>query len=80
MHFVNESVVDQAERCAGIHDGRVGSTTELLSVYGGARGVNLPGALATVCVGIVDAGLCGIGRFESGLVNVAKGVEALWYA
>jgi hypothetical protein len=61
LHFVDESVVYQAKSCASVHDGRVGSTTELFSVYRGRCGVDLPEALATVYVGVIDGGLCGIG-------------------
>lgn len=61
LHFVNESVVYQAKSCAGVHDGRVGSTTELLSIYCGRCGVDLPETLATVYVGVVNGGLRGIG-------------------
>jgi len=67
-----ESVVDEAESCAGVSDGGVAGAGDGLAGDRSTGRLELPEAL-----GVVDRGVAWRGTVRGSLVDVAEGVEAV---
>lgn len=70
-----ESVVDEAESSAGVHDGSVVAASNSLAVDGGTCRWDLPESSAAVNIGVVGFG--GAGCLQGILIDEAECVETL---